>query len=96
MYLNTHTAFSLRYGLMPPRVLLERISALGITRFAVTDINNTSASLELLQLAPKYGCKITIGVDFRNGAQQQYIMLAQSSAGFAAINRHLSEHLHCG
>ncbi len=96
MYLNTHTAFSLRYGLMPPRVLLERISALGITHCAVTDINNTSAGLELLQLAPKYGCKITIGVDFRNGAQQQYIALAQTAAGFAAINRHLSEHLHCG
>ena len=96
MYLNTHTAFSLRYGLMPPRVLLERISALGITHCAVTDINNTSAGLELLQLAPKYGCKITIGVDFRNGAQQQYIALAQTAAGFAAINRHLSEHLHLG
>ncbi len=96
MYLNTHTAFSLRYGLMPPRVLLERISALGITHCAVTDINNTSGGLELLQLAPKYGCKITIGVDFRNGAQQQYIALAQTAAGFAAINRHLSEHLHCG
>ncbi|MDB2586507.1 DNA polymerase III subunit alpha [Flavobacteriaceae bacterium] len=96
MYLNTHTAFSLRYGLMPPRVLLERISALGITHFAVTDINNTSVSLELLQLAPKYNCQLSVGVDFRNGAQQQYIMLAQSSAGFAAINRHLSEHLHCG
>lgn len=94
MYLNTHTAFSLRYGLMPPRVLLEKLSALGISHAAVTDINNTSASLELLQLAPKYNCHITLGVDFRNGAQQQYIMLANSSAGFAAINRHLSEYLH--
>ncbi len=94
MYLNTHTAFSLRYGLLPPRVLLEKLSALGISHAAVTDINNTSAGLELLQLAPKYHCHITLGVDFRNGAQQQYIMLARSSAGFAAINRHLSEHLH--
>jgi len=94
MYLNTHTAFSLRYGLMPPRVLLEKLLALGITHCAVTDINSTSASLELLQLAPKYCCKITIGVDFRNRAQQQYILLARSSAGFTAINRHLSEYLH--
>ncbi len=94
MYLNTHTAFSLRYGLMPPRALLEKLSALGISHAAVTDINNTSAGLELLQLAPKHHCHITLGVDFRNGAQQQYIMLARSSAGFAAINRHLSEHLH--
>jgi DNA-directed DNA polymerase III PolC len=94
MYLNTHTAFSLRYGLMPPRVLLEKLSTLGISHAAVTDINNTSAGLELLQLTPKYHCHITLGVDFRNGAQQQYIILARSSAGFAAINRHLSEHLH--
>ena len=94
MYLNTHTAFSLRYGLIPPRVLLEKLSALGISHVAITDINNTSASLELLQLAQKYDCHITLGVDFRNGAQQQYIMLARSSAGFAVINRHLSEHLH--
>lgn len=96
MYLNTHTYFSLRYGTIAPKALLEEFQQLGVTQFALTDINTTSACMEVLRIAPKYGIRTTVGVDFRNGAQQQFIMLAASNYGFQQINSYLSAFLHEG
>ncbi|KRO66469.1 MAG: DNA polymerase III subunit alpha [Cryomorphaceae bacterium BACL21 MAG-121220-bin10] len=92
MQLNTHTYYSLRYGVLSPRSLLEELTQRGIKQWALTDINNTSATLEALKMAPEFGSRISVGVDFRNGAQQQFIALAQSPSGLTQINRYLSEH----
>ena len=94
MYLNTHSYYSLRYGVLAPRALLEELSQRGVKQWAFTDINNTSAALEICKMAPDFGAQIAIGVDFRNGAQQQFVALAQSPIGMAQINKYLSEHLH--
>ena len=94
MYLNTHTYFSLRYGTIAPRDLLEYFQKMGVSRFALTDINNTSACLEILRLAPKFNCKPVLGIDFRKGAQQCFIMLAKSNLGFKNCNAYLSRLLH--
>ncbi|MAM28400.1 MAG: DNA polymerase III subunit alpha [Flavobacteriaceae bacterium] len=94
MFINNHTYYSLRYGTIAPRVLLEYFQKAAIQHFAITDINTTSACLEILRLASKFGVKPTIGVDFRNGAQQQFIMYAQNNQGFHHINTYLSHFLH--
>jgi DNA polymerase-3 subunit alpha len=94
MYINTHTYYSLRYGTIKPKALLEMVAKLGIRSFALTDINTTSACMDVLRLAPNYGIKAVVGVDFRNGAQQQFIMLAQNNQGFHHINTYLSAFLH--
>ncbi len=93
MYLNTHTYYSLRYGTHAPRALLESLKNKGVTRFALTDINNTSACLEVLRIAPEYELEVCLGVDFRNKAQQQFILLAENNEGFLNINQYLSEFL---
>ena len=61
---------------------------------ALTDINTTSACLNFTRLSEKYDIKPVLGVDFRNGAQQQFIMLAKSNSGFQYINHYLSAFLH--
>lgn len=94
MYINTHTYYSLRYGTIKPTDLLEMVGKLGIKSFALTDINTTSACMDLLRLAPNHGINPIVGVDFRNGAQQQFIMLAQNNQGFHNINTYLSDFLH--
>jgi len=94
MYINTHTYYSLRYGTIKPTDLLEMVGKLGIKSFALTDINTTSACMDLLRLAPNHGINPIMGVDFRNGAQQQFIMLAQNNQGFHNINTYLSGFLH--
>lgn len=94
MYLNTHTYYSLRYGTIKPKDLLQLLEKLGVTSFALTDINTTSACMDVLRLAPNFGINPIVGVDFRNGAQQQFIMLAQNNQGFHNINTYLSHFLH--
>jgi error-prone DNA polymerase len=94
MFINTHTYYSLRYGTIAPRALLEYFQKEKIQRFALTDINTTSACWDMLRLAPKYNVKPSIGIDFRNGAQQQFIMYAENNQGFQHINTYLSRFLH--
>ena len=94
MYLNTHSYYSLRYGTINPKSLLITAATIGIDCMALTDINTTSACLDFVRLAPNYTIKPVIGVDFRNGAQQQFIMLAKNNEGFEQINYYLSGFLH--
>ncbi len=94
MYLNTHTYYSLRYGALSPEILLELAQKNGFKRIALTDINTTSACIEFIREAPKYGITPIVGVDFRNGVQQQFILLAQNNHGFEKINAYLTDLLH--
>lgn len=50
--------------------------------------------LETLRLTEGKIVKPVIGIDFRNGVQQQYVGLAQNNEGFKELNEHLSKHLH--
>ncbi|MFC2109514.1 DNA polymerase III subunit alpha [Bacteroidota bacterium] len=94
MFLNTHTYFSLRYGTIAPNRLLLLAKELDVGTMAFTDVNSTSSCLELVRLSSKLAIKPVLGVDFRNGAQQEFIMLAKNNEGFERINVYLSEFLH--
>ena len=94
MYLNTHTYYSLRYGTIKTEELLQLASKLGVKTMALTDINSTSANLDFVRLAPKYSIKPVLGVDFRNGVQQQFILLARCNNSLQLINKYLSDFLH--
>lgn len=94
MLLNCHSFFSLRYGLIPEEELLKMSQENGYRSIALTDINNTSACLNFIRMAPKYGIKPIVGIDFRNGNEQQFVGIAKNNAGFQEINAYLSEHTH--
>lgn len=94
MFLNTHTYYSLRYGTIAPERLVLLAKEQGVEVMAFTDINSTSCSLELLRLSNKAGVKPVLGVDFRNGATQEFILLAKNNKGFESINTYLSAFLH--
>ncbi|MDJ0645068.1 MAG: DNA polymerase III subunit alpha [Flavobacteriaceae bacterium] len=94
MYINCHTYYSLRYGTIKPEELLMLAKENGIKNLALTDINNTSACLDFVRMSSKYGIKPVLGVDFRNGADQQFILLAKNNNGFQQINTYLSIFLH--
>ncbi len=59
----------------------------------LTDINNTSGCLNFIRLAPQYGVKPVVGIDFRAGINQLYIAIARNNEGFEEINDFLSGHL---
>jgi error-prone DNA polymerase len=94
MYLNNHTYFSLRYGVLKPRELLEMARSISMKALALTDINNTSAGLEFTRLAPEFKIKPVLGIDFRNSVEQKFFALARNNSGYMELNRYLSEHQH--
>lgn len=94
MYLNTHSYYSLRYGTFCPKTLLNLALENGLRSIALTDINTTSGCLEFIREAKKLQMKPVVGVDFRNGVQQRFVMLARNNNGFEQINVYLSEILH--
>lgn len=81
---------------MSEQDLLSEAQRLGIHVLALTDINNTSACLNFIRLAPRYGVRPVVGVDFRRGAKQMFVALAKNNEGFHEINQLLSHHLHTG
>ncbi len=94
MYLNCHTYFSLRYGTIKPKELLTQLSEAGVKKFVLTDINTTSACLDTIRMSQNMEIEAAIGVDFRNGAHQCYVGIAQNNQGYFHLNNHLSDHLH--
>ncbi len=81
---------------MSPDELLSEASRIGHDRLAVTDINSTSAALQVLRVAPKYNIHVVVGVDFRTGVKQQFVALAVNNSGFQSINTLLTSVLHGG
>lgn len=59
----------------------------------LTDINNTSGCLNFVRKAAEYNIEPVLGIDFRNGAQQQFVGIAKNNEGFRELNEFLSEHL---
>lgn len=94
MYLNNHTFYSLRYGTFSEDTLLQMAQQCGYTSLAITDINNTSATLNFFRLAPTYGIQPIAGIDFRNGAEQVYVAIAHNNRAYLELNNFLSHHLH--
>jgi DNA polymerase-3 subunit alpha len=94
MYLNTHTYYSLRYGTIKPEDLLVLAKDKGLKTFALTDINSSTACIDFARLSSKYHIAPVVGVDFRNGVQQEFVLLARNNKGFRYINEYLSGLLH--
>ncbi len=96
MYLNTHSYYSLRYGVMSVKRLLETAVRCGHDTIALTDINTTSACLDFVRRSTQFGIRPVLGIDFRNGQYRQYVGIARNNEGFSELNAFLSAHLHSG
>jgi len=94
MLLNCHSYFSLRYGMIPEEELLKLCVQNNYNTIALTDINNTSGCLNFIRTAAKYDINPIVGIDFRNGMQQQFVGLAKNNTGFQELNAFLSYHSH--
>jgi DNA polymerase III alpha subunit len=66
MYLNTHTYYSLRYGTLNSKTLIQQAVESDLKTLVLTDINSTTACLDFVRLAKKNELKPILGVDFIN------------------------------
>ncbi|MCG9971832.1 DNA polymerase III subunit alpha [Christiangramia crocea] len=94
IYLNCHTWYSLRYGTFSVERLCDLAEKNKVEYLVLTDINNTSACLSFLKMANERDFQALVGVDFRNGVDQQYVGIARNNKGFRQLNEHLSKHIH--
>ncbi|HEY0978574.1 MAG TPA: DNA polymerase III subunit alpha [Flavobacteriales bacterium] len=93
MYLNCHSWFSLKYGVMKPAALLEEAAKAGVRTFALTDIHCSAGIPDLVRDADQYGIRPVAGIEFRQGARLLYIGVARNNRGFRQLNELLSPHL---
>lgn len=93
MHLNRYYYSSLRYGTIKPEQMLAIASENGRQTLALTDTNSTSTCSNFVQLSSKYEIKPILAMDFRNSAQQQFILIAQNNKGFTNITDYVSQFL---
>ncbi len=90
MYLNCHTYFSFKYGTLSIQQLVEKAKQKGVQKLVLTDINSTSGCLDFIKTAQQQNIDPVLGIDFRNGTQQQFIGIAKNNEGFKELNEVLS------
>jgi DNA-directed DNA polymerase III PolC len=91
MYLNSHSCYSLRYGVLTPVQLVAAASERGVKALALTDINNTSCTHEFVARCREADIRPVLGIEFRREGRLLYIGLARSEMGFAALCQFLSD-----
>lgn len=94
MFINCHTYYSLRYGTISPKRLIELAKENDFGTLVVTDINSSTSCIDILRHSRKENIKTVVGVDFRNKAKQEFVLIAKNKNGFKNINQYLSEFLH--
>lgn len=91
MLLNLHSYYSLRYGTMSLATLIENLRAYGYNTAVLTDINNSSATLDFIKRCKKAGINGLAGMEFRNNNQLLYIGIAKNEQGFKELNELMTE-----
>lgn len=95
MLLNLHSNYSLRYGTFSLDDLIAEMMAGGHDSAVLTDINNSSASIDFIQKGIKAGLNILAGMEFRQEDRVCFIAIAKNTDGFREINEyrtHLNQH----
>ena len=87
-----HSYNSLCYGTMPIQELVKRAMDLGYKTMPLTDINTTMGAADFVTECQKQGVRPVMGMEVRNGNELLYWALARNNAGFAEINRFISQH----
>ncbi|WP_259015529.1 DNA polymerase III subunit alpha [Emticicia fluvialis] len=93
MYINCHSYFSLSYGTLSIKSLVQRGKESGCKIMALTDINACSGVFDFVYECQQAGIKPLVGIEFRNGDDFKYIMLAANAAGFYEMNQFLTDYL---
>ncbi len=93
MYLNCHSYYSLRYGTLSPRELVEQARKHQAEVLTLTDINNTSGMPDFVMECRQAGIKPVGGIEFRDSRHQLlYIGIAVNNEGYKELNDFLTWH----
>ena len=93
MFLNAHSWFSFKYGVMKPDALLEEAAKAGVRTLALTDIHSSAGIPDFVRDAKRFDIRPVAGIEFRQGTRLLYIGIAKNNDGFQQLNDLLSPHL---
>ncbi|MFD1772112.1 DNA polymerase III subunit alpha [Sphingobacterium suaedae] len=88
MLINLHSYYSLRYGTLSISDLIEGMLAGGYDTAVLTDINNSSGSLDFVRQGRDAGLNILTGMEFREGDRLCFVAIARNEEGFKEINEY--------
>lgn len=86
MLLNLHSHYSLRYGTLSIKELITHLLAGGYDTVVLTDINNSSATLDFIKACKLHGLNGLAGMEYRNKDELLYIGIAKNTEGFRELN----------
>lgn len=88
MLLNLHSYYSLRFGTLSLQDLVSGMLAGGYDTAVLTDINNSSGSLDFIKLGRAAGLNLLAGMEFRNDDQLCFVAIAKNECGFREFNEY--------
>ncbi len=92
MLINCHSYYSLHYGTLSVKALVDSAVEKGHHHLCLSDINNSTAAIDFVKASFNAGIKPIAGIEFRQGNTLLYVAIARNNNGFRAINELLSEH----
>lgn len=93
MYINVHSSYSLRYGILSIEELIDFAKQKNINELTLTDINNSTGALEFYRACKKENIKANVGIEFRNEKHELlYFCIAKNHDGFKQLNDFLTWH----
>ena len=92
MYLNCHSYYSLRHGVLSIDQLVWQAKLLGISAMAITEINCSTSLFDFYSACQKNNIKPIAGIEFRDEQHQLlYIGIAKDEDGIYELNSILSD-----
>ncbi len=89
-YLNAHSYYSLRYGTYSVEMLVVEAAKRKVEALALTDINNSSGTIDFVKACREKGIKPIGGMEFREGDELLFTALARNNEGFRELNEYMS------
>lgn len=86
MILNAHSYYSLRYGTYSVEELVADAAHHGHAALALTDINNSTGTIDFVKACRQQGIKPIAGMECCRDEKVLYTLLARNNAGFRQIN----------
>lgn len=90
MHLTFNSYYSLRYGTLSVDQIPPVATGAGAEVALLTDINNTSGTVDFVKACKKAGIRPMAGVEFRDGNRLLYTGIAENNIGFKELNDLLS------
>ncbi|MBW6489804.1 MAG: DNA polymerase III subunit alpha [Lentimicrobium sp.] len=91
MHLTFNSYYSLRYGTLSIDQIISTAVNAGSEAVLLTDINNTTGTIDFVKACQKQGIKPIAGAEFRDGNHLLYTGIAKNNEGFKEINDVISK-----